>query len=259
MGTSNVQGELWGRAPRDWAEMQEPMHGPLWRAMLDGINAGPGSRLLDVGCGGGGASVMAARRGAKVFGLDAAAPLIGIAQERVPGGDFRVGDMEELPYEDESFDAAILANSLQYAEDRLVALGETRRVCAREGRVAIGLFGRPDDVDFRVVFKAVRDCLPEPPNGDGPFALSGPGVLEGLIEQAGMAVLDEGEADCPFEYPDFGTFWRANVSAGPVQGALRSVGAEKLKESVRRAIKPFEAGDGSIRMEVRFRYVVAAM
>jgi hypothetical protein len=39
---------------------------------------------------------------------------------------------------------------------------------------------------------------------------------------------------------------------------LRSVGAEKLKESVRRAIKPFEADDGSIRMEVRFRYVVAA-
>ena len=105
------------------------MHEPLWHAMLDGVNAGPGSRLLDVGCGGGGASVLAARRGAKIFGLDVAALLLAIAQERVPGGDFRVGDMEELPYDDESFDAAIMASSLQYAADRLVALGELRRVC----------------------------------------------------------------------------------------------------------------------------------
>jgi SAM-dependent methyltransferase len=257
VGSSNVQGELWGGAARAWTELQEPMHEPLWRAMLDRTNVGPGSRLLDIGCGGGGAGVLAAGRGARVSGLDAAAPLIEIAKERVPDGDFRVGDMEELPYEDESFDAVIAANSLQFAGDQLGALGELRRVCAEEGRVAIGIWGSPDDAEFRVVFKAIRDSLPEPPNGGGPFALSGPGVLKGLIEKAGMAVYQEGEADCPFEYANFDAFWRANTSAGPVQGALRSVSEVTLKEAVHRAIEPFQAGDGSIRMVNRFRYVVA--
>jgi hypothetical protein len=79
------------------------------------------------------------------------------------------------------------------------------------------LWGRPHDVEFRVFFKAVRDSLPEPPTGDGLFGLSGPGILEGLIEQAGMTVLNEGEADCPFDYTDFGVFWRAGASGGSVQ------------------------------------------
>jgi SAM-dependent methyltransferase len=200
---------------------------------------------------------VAAKRGAKVFGLDAAAPLIQIAQERVPGGDFRVGDMEELPYEDESFDAVIACNSLQYAADRHGALSELRRVCADDGRVAIGGLGSPDEVEYGVFFKAIRDSLPKPPTGDGPFALSVPGVLEGLLEQAGLTVLDADEVDCPFEYADFDVFWRASASGGPVQGALKSVSEETLKGAAHRAIEPFQADDGRIRLVNRFRYVVA--
>jgi len=257
MGSSKIQGELWGKAPRDWAMLQEPMHTPLFEAMLNAMNVGQGTRLLDAGCGGGGASVLAAERGAQVSGLDAAEPLLNIARERVPYGDFRVGDIEELPYEDDSFDAIIAANSLQYSADRVATLREFRRVCASCGRVSVGLWSTPDTVEYRAIFKAVKDALPEPLPGKGPFELSELGILQGLIEQVGLKVLDTGEAACPFKYPNFETLWQANSSAGPLQGALRSVSEEELKEAIRNAAKPYQNGDGSIRFENRFRYVVA--
>jgi ubiquinone/menaquinone biosynthesis C-methylase UbiE len=50
--------------------------------------------------------VFARERRAAVVGVDASAALIEIAQQRAPGGDFRVGDLEDLPFDDVVFDAA---------------------------------------------------------------------------------------------------------------------------------------------------------
>ena len=97
MGTAEIQGDLWGRVPQDWATIQEPMHRPLWEAMLDEALVSSGTRILDAGCGGGGASVLADERGAQISGIDAAEGLIAFASERLPDGDFRVGDIESLP------------------------------------------------------------------------------------------------------------------------------------------------------------------
>src|SRR5690349_16349396 len=98
MGTAEIQGELWGAAANDWAELQDPMSRPLWQAMLNSARVGAGTRLLDAGCGAGGACVLAAARGALVSGFDASEALLAIAQGRVPAGDFRRGDLESLPY-----------------------------------------------------------------------------------------------------------------------------------------------------------------
>lgn len=257
MGSAQTQGELWGRAARDWAELQEPFHRPLWDAMLDAGHVGGGSRVCDVGCGGGGASLLAARRGARISGVDASEALVGIARERVPAGDFRVGDMEALPFTDQSFDAVIAANSVQYAANRLGALRELKRVCDSRGRVVVGLWGPPGRVEFRTFFKAVREALPEPPPGEGPFELSAPGVLVGLVERAGLSVVGGGEAECPFTYVDFGTFWRTNVSAGPLQAALRHIDEPSLAAAVRTAMQPHQGLDGSLEFENTFQYVVA--
>ena len=257
MGSANVQGDLWGRAPRDWAGMQEVLHSPLWEAMLNATDTNAGSRILDAGCGGGGACVLAAGRGAVVSGLDASEPLVEVARDRVPLGDFRVGDLETLPFADGSFDAVIAASSIQYAEDRVAALRELGRVATRDGRIAVGLWSTPDKVDFRMVFAAVRDALPEPPPGDGPFGLSEPGTLEGLIESAGMNVIAAAEADCPFVYPDTETFWKANIASGPLQGAMEVVGEDILKAVLSDAVEPYRTDDGGLRFENAFRYVTA--
>lgn len=258
MGTAETQGELWGKMPRDWAMLQEPMHVPLWEAMLDSVLVGSGTRILDAGCGGGGASVLAAERGATVSGLDAAEGLIAFARQRLPNGDFQVADIESIPYEEGVFDAVFAANSVQYSEDRVATLRELGRVCTSEGRIVAGLFGPPEGVSFSAIFKAMRDAMPEPPPGGGPFELSASGVLEGLFEEAGLKVLESSEVDCPFNYPDFETFWRAMVAAGPAQGMLRIISEEALRKTLSDAVEPFRQPGGEVLIQPNvFKYVVA--
>jgi SAM-dependent methyltransferase len=258
MGKAEIQGELWSKQPQDWSTIQEPMHKPLWETMLDKALVGPRTRMLDVGCGGGGASVLAAERGAKVSGLDAAEGLIAFARERLPNGDFRVGDIEHMPFDNQEFDAVFAANSVQYSENRVAALCELSRVCKPEGRIVAGLFGPPEKVKNGVIFKAIRDAMPEPPPSGGPFELSAPGLLEGLFDEAGLNVTNSGEVNCPFTYPDFETFWRANVSAGPFQGMLQVANKENLKAALRTAVEQFRLDNKGYLIQPNFfKYVVA--
>lgn len=93
MGTAIVQGRIWGVRARDWAEVQKGMYAPLFEATLQKTAVGASTALLDVGCGSGMFCQMAAELGAQVSGLDAAEPLLTIARERTPQGDFRHGSL----------------------------------------------------------------------------------------------------------------------------------------------------------------------
>ena len=258
MKKSKIQGELWGKSPNGWAEVQEPLHKPLWNAMLNATEVGTETTILDVGCGSGGSSVLAKERGANVHGIDVAEGLLSYAIQRVPKGFFQVADIENLPYEDNMFDVIFAANSLQYSEDRIAALQELKRVCKPNGRIIAGLFGQPEKVDYRVVFKAVRDTMPEPPKGGGPFELSMPGKLEDLFAEADLTNIQSGEVNCPFEYDDFESFWYGNVSAGPFQGMLQFVSESELKLAVEEAVNSFRLADGRIFIPQNiFKYVSA--
>lgn len=137
MGSAAAQGPLWGARARDWAELAEPAQTPFYDAVFDEIRVGPGTRLLDVGCGAGLALTLAAKRGAVVAGLDAAEGLLAVARERLPEDDIRVGDLEELPYADATFTAATSFNAVQYATDPVLALRELARVLVPGSPVAI--------------------------------------------------------------------------------------------------------------------------
>ena len=259
MGTAKIQGELWSKAPHGWAGIQEPQHKPLWDAMLDATNVGEGTRFLDAGCGAGGASLHAATRGAQVSGLDAAEGLLNYAKKRVPAGEFRVGDIENLPYEDNQFDVVFAANSVQYSADRVATLRELNRVCAPNGHIVAGLFGAVETVAYAPILKALGAAMPNPPKGGGPFELSAPGKFEALFAQAGLEVIASGEADCPFVYADFETFWQGNVAAGPLKGMLRVVTEDHLRNALSKAITPFHLDSGQIEIKPNmFKFLVAS-
>lgn len=253
-----IQGKLWGKSPNGWAEIQEQQHKPLWKAMLDETSVGAGTIFLDVGCGAGGASALAKVRGAEIYGVDVAAALLSLAKLRIPDGNFLVGDMENLPYEDNRFDVIFAANSLQYAENRVAALQEFKRICKPGGRIIAAFFGEPEKVEFNAVFNALRNAMPGPPQGGGPFELSMPGMLEGLFTEAGLTNNRVEEVNCPFTYGDFSSFWYGNASAGPFQRILQMVDEDELKLRVRKAIGQFLLDDGSILIPKNiFKYISA--
>jgi SAM-dependent methyltransferase len=259
VGTAEVQGELWGAKARDWADLQEPAWRPVYESLLANAGAKDGVRLLDIGCGAGGALLAARDAGAEVSGFDASHAFAAVARERLPGARIEVGEMEELPFEDESFDVVTAFNALQFAESPKRAVGEARRVCRVGGTVATLIWGRAEDCGLITgVLPAVMALLPQPPVGRPSMAsLSEPGALEALMADAGLAPAASGEADFTFTYPDLSLACRAIATAGPVTRAERLVGVERVRDALEGALRQFAGSGGRISLTNRFRWIVA--
>ena len=132
-----LQGDLWSARARDYAEVQEPTFLPLYESALARPEVTKAGSILDVGCGPGLAAEVFAKMIGDVAGVDAAAGFIEIARRRVPGGDFRVAEMEALPHADASFDVVTGFNAFQYAASPVNALREARRVAKPGGVIAL--------------------------------------------------------------------------------------------------------------------------
>ena len=71
MTTGKAFGHLWSHGARDWASFVEPHYQSFYQAVYGRLGITEGTRVLDVGCGPGGAALLASGRGALVAGLDA--------------------------------------------------------------------------------------------------------------------------------------------------------------------------------------------
>ena len=259
MGTASAQGELWSGSPRDWAKFQEPLFTPIYQAVLEAAGIGSGRRVLDVGCGSGLFCHLAAQRGAQVAGVDAAPGMIDIAKSLTPAGDFHVGEMEELPFGDDTFDLVAGFNSFQFAADPVNALRNAQRVAKPNGKISMAIWGVAQDCEAASVLKAQSSLLPPPPPGaPGPFALSEPGRLEALLLQAGLKAGPATNVDTPFTFSTMDAGCRAFMGSGPGSAALRLNSEEKVRATLGEALAPFKQPDGSYRLENKFKFVVAS-
>ena len=256
-GSATVQGDLWSARAQDWADIQEIVQRPLFTAILQEMMQGPHVDLLDVGCGSGLFAAMAAAA-SRVAGIDASGALLAVAKRRTPQADFRVGEMETLPFDSRSFDVVTGINSFQFAADPVNALREARRVGLPNARIIIATWGRPEDCDTSAYIAALEPSGPPPPPGTpDPFALSHDGALGALAEEAGLLPQDVREVDCPFVYPDEETALRGLLSAGPAVKAVQTQGEEKIRDLLRSTLAPFRTASGGYRMKNRFRYLVS--
>ena len=185
--SGDVNGRIWGLRAADWANIQEAQCAPAYHTVFDKAVVGSRTRLLDAGCGAGMALSLAADLGASVSGIDASAALLEVARTRLPNAHLAHGDLEELPFEDDSFDVVTGFNSFQYAANPTNALQEARRVTRSGGKVFIMTWGAPETMEATALVAALKPLLPPaPPNANGPFALSVPGKLEELAASPSM-------------------------------------------------------------------------
>jgi ubiquinone/menaquinone biosynthesis C-methylase UbiE len=242
---------FWGRGVRDWVDIQEPLHRPLYETILDAFALKPGQALFDAGCGSGVVCVLAANRGLDVTGLDASPAFIEVARQRCPSGRFAVGNLSEpLPFADESFDGVMFSNSLQFVPNAGDAMHEAVRVLKPGGRTVIAVFDAPEKCAGQKPIGAIMSLLPAgPATSRSPFELSHDRMLENLLRDAGLEYEGISRVEAPWRYRDLQTALRAFTSAGPSQQAIEIVGEEKLRAILETATTPFLQTDGTYLLE----------
>jgi SAM-dependent methyltransferase len=246
-------------AARAWADLAEAHNQPLFEAVLDAAGVGPGTRVLDVGCGSGLTLVLAARRDARPSGLDISPGLLGIARERLPDAELRDGDMESLPFGDASFDAVVGVNAFQFAGDPRRALREAARVARPGGRVVASLFAAPERSQGTVVHQAMSALIPpERADDHAPYALSAPGNLEAAMADAALRIVNTGEVVCCWRYASMDDAVGGLLCSAGGARAAEAAGQEAVRDVLQRTLAQFQDPQtGVVTLRNTFRWVAA--
>lgn len=259
-GSATRWGPLFGARADTWAQTWEGPHGwgtPLYAHVLDHAGIGPGTGVLDCGCGAGRFLGLAAQRGAAVAGIEASSGLAAIAATRTPAADIRVGDFEALPWPDDSFDVVTGFSTFQFADDHVAALTQARRV--GRGPVWVIIPTRLADSGIPTVFAALRTLLPPEAlaslKRSGMYALSAPGTLEEVLAAAGMTPRSDQTLEATSVFPDSATAVNAFLSAGATTLALRHSGQPAVETAVHDALAAFTGHHGQVTLPGWFRAV----
>ena len=117
--------------------------GKSWKSVAEALlRLMPPMVIADLGAGDGNFSLLLAQNATKVVAVDSSAKMIEFARDQarrhhVKNIDFRLGDMEELPIDDESVDLVFFSQSLHHALHPQHAIAEAARILRPGGRIAI--------------------------------------------------------------------------------------------------------------------------
>ncbi len=218
--------------------------------MLEATAVGPGTTLLDLGCGTGVFARAATDRGARVTGIDLNPAAVARAAVEVPQGVFVVGDAREPP--SGPFDVVAAVQLLMHVADPVAVLAAAARAGAV---VAATVWGREEECDIHVFGEALAPWLgPRPPSGP---SITEPARLRAVTEQAGLDVERVDRVVCPFHYADEEELLGALFDSALGRAAGRRAGPVAVRESVLERLAPYRTAAGGYRLENVFRVLVA--
>lgn len=240
--------DRWSDVAEGWAELWGGHAAPVWHALAETAGIGPGTRVLDVGCGSGDFLAFVDGLGGVPAGIDPAAGMVRVARARLPRADIRASGAERLPWPDGGFDAVVSINALQFAEDTDQALAELVRVAVPGGLVAIANWAEDSRNDLFTIEAALAEAAGEEPLPDG--ELRRPGGLEELMGGGGLDVVSAGLVPLTWAVRDDDALVRA-VLLGEDPATVTSSAPTVLA-----AGRPFRLPGGGYRLENAFRYAV---
>lgn len=248
------QAEAWnGYEGTHWADHHErydAVNSDYNDVLLTAAGIGPTDRVLDIGCGNGQLTRLAARRGGGALGVDLSGPMLAraralAAEEGVPDVEFEQGDAQVFPFPPGAFDVAVSRFGVMFFADPVRAFGNVRGALRPDGRLAfLSMRGLGD---LAAVLAPLGGGGPRP-GPAGPLSLSDPGVVRDVLGGAGFRDV----ATEPVEAA--GTWGRDVADAtgfllewGPVRFALRDAdpaAEERVRRAVADALAPHAGPDG---------------
>ncbi len=222
--------EGWGRLAVDFATLSEPANCREYVALHHHLGVAPGDRLLDMACGAGLAVELATILGAVCSGIDASPRLIAVARDRTPHADLRVGDMQQLPWPDASFDVVTSFRGIWGTTPDAVA--EAHRVLAPGGRIGITVWGhiKRSQGAWALAPLALANA-PKVEHQAAMVTLGRPGAGEDLLSRSGFVDVERHEIPFVWEFADPDAYARAIASLGPAYEAIVDIGEEQFVRS----------------------------
>jgi len=187
-------------------------------ALLAAAGTGPASRLLDIATGPGSVAAEASRLGASAIGVDLSPGMIALAKASHPGIDFRVGDVEHLPFADRSFDALVCNFGIGHFPWPEAAVAECMRTLKVGGRIALSWWDQPDKQRIQGLF---RDAIaevgvappPDVPAGHSNLRFSDAAAFRNLLVGAGLDDVGVEDHRSNYAVADVDTLWRGGLGS----------------------------------------------
>jgi trans-aconitate methyltransferase len=216
-------------------ELYQSSHSFVWqygRDLLALLEAKPGERILDVGCGTGQLTAEVAKCGSEVVGIDSSPEMVATARQNFPQLRFEVADVTALPYQ-QQFDAVVSNAALHWVRDQEEAIASIARAMKPRGRFAFEMGGHDNLHNLlHAVYRALRQIGVVNPEHLSPWSFPTIGQYASLIETNGLAVnfavlferptrLDGGERGLRLWLEMFGDF------------ALKAVALEERESLIR--------------------------
>jgi len=250
---NTAQSEAWnGYEGQHWAansDRYDAVNSGFNHHLLDKVR--DGDRVLDIGCGNGQLTRLAAGRAEHALGVDLSAPMLATARERaagVPNVRFERGDVQVHPFRDGSFDLAMSRFAVMFFADPVAAFTNVRRALAPGGRLAFLCMTALADTDLGAVFGSMDLPRPTGEDGTGPTSLADPDRTGAMLGRAGFTGVECARVEADQHWGrDVADATRFIGDWGPVRYHLGLAGQEaaaKARQALAGALGEFATPDG---------------
>ncbi|MFI5767440.1 class I SAM-dependent methyltransferase [Streptomyces sp. NPDC051658] len=240
---NGYEGTYWADNQDRWDRVNAGFNEPL----LAAAEIAERDRVLDIGCGAGCTTRLAARRagGGRASGLDLSAPMLARARESarheaLGNVTFEQADAQVHPFGPGTFDVAISRFGVMFFADPVAAFTNIGRALRPGGRIAFVCPAEPDRTEWLQAVRGLRDLLPVgglgAPGGPGMFSLANPSTVRDVLSRAGYEAIGTAPAEA------YGTWGRDAADAagfvlesGPGRHLMDQVG-EDVRDRARRRL-----------------------
>ena len=243
-----------GKLIRSAAETYEQFFVPAlfqeWPTrVLDAAAVASSDRVLDVACGTGVLAREAAERTETVVGIDLNEDMLAVARRKTPNVQWRQGNAEALPFEDDNFDAVVSQFGLMFFENKITAISEMLRVLRPGGRLAVATW---DSIDHAPGYAAMKDLAvqlfgEELVSGfDAPFILGDRKTLCSIFEEAGVSNPQISTQEGTARYPSIQDWVYTDIKGWTLAGVLDDDQFDLLLREAKSTLSRFVRPDGSV-------------
>ncbi|WP_326765275.1 class I SAM-dependent methyltransferase [Streptomyces sp. NBC_01591] len=211
---NGYEGTYWADNQDRWDGVNEGFNEPL----LTAAAITERDRVLDIGCGAGRTTRLAARQasGGQVLGLDLSVPMLDRARESarheaLGNVTFERADVQVHPFGPGTFDVAISRFGVMFFDDPVAAFTNIGRALRPGGRIAFVCPAEPGRTEWLQAIQGLSDILPfgglGAPGGPGMFSLAAPGTMRDVLSRAGYEAIGTAQVEA------YGTWGRDAADA----------------------------------------------